>query len=218
MALSTYADLVPAIASWLDRVDLTDRIPDFIALAEARFRDVLTDAARELRVTTTVDSSELTLPDDFSAIRSLVLTGATINTWRVPQPLTQLSLIDFQAKGGDFTDTPQYFAITASTLLVWPVPDDSYTATLVYQADIPALSDSNQTNWLLARRPDLYLRASLLEAEFFGWNDDRLPLIKSAVDEHLAELDLAGRRRRYGSAPLAARPAVNERATNAGWR
>ena len=33
MAISTYAELKTAIASWLDREDLTDIIPDFIALS-----------------------------------------------------------------------------------------------------------------------------------------------------------------------------------------
>ena len=36
MALGTFTELKDAIADWLDRSDLTARIPDFIALAEAR--------------------------------------------------------------------------------------------------------------------------------------------------------------------------------------
>ena len=41
MAISTFAELKTAAANWLDRSDLTDRIPEFIALAEARFNRVL---------------------------------------------------------------------------------------------------------------------------------------------------------------------------------
>ena len=36
MAIGTYAELQTAVANWLDRDDLTDRIPEFIALAEAK--------------------------------------------------------------------------------------------------------------------------------------------------------------------------------------
>ena len=36
MAITTYAELKTAIANFLARSDLTDRIPEFIALAEAR--------------------------------------------------------------------------------------------------------------------------------------------------------------------------------------
>ena len=36
MAIGTYAELQTAVANWLDRGDLTDRIQEFIDLAEAR--------------------------------------------------------------------------------------------------------------------------------------------------------------------------------------
>ena len=41
MAINTYATLQTAVANWLDRSDLTDRIPEFIALAEARMHRTL---------------------------------------------------------------------------------------------------------------------------------------------------------------------------------
>ena len=41
MAINTYATLQTAVANWLDRSDLTDRIPEFIALAEARMNRTL---------------------------------------------------------------------------------------------------------------------------------------------------------------------------------
>ncbi len=37
MAISTYAELQTATANWLDRTDLSSRIPEFIDLAEATF-------------------------------------------------------------------------------------------------------------------------------------------------------------------------------------
>ena len=36
MAIGTYAELQTAVANWLDRGDLTDRIQEFIDFAEAR--------------------------------------------------------------------------------------------------------------------------------------------------------------------------------------
>ena len=41
MAITTYAQLQTAAASWLDRTDLTATIPEFIELAEARFNRVI---------------------------------------------------------------------------------------------------------------------------------------------------------------------------------
>ena len=55
MAIGTYAELKTAVANWLDRDDLTDRIPEFIALAEAKMnrnlRISLKCNAHERRVT-----------------------------------------------------------------------------------------------------------------------------------------------------------------------
>ncbi len=51
MAISTYAELKTGIANWLDRTDLTDKIPDFIALAESRHRRDFKIRRMETRVT-----------------------------------------------------------------------------------------------------------------------------------------------------------------------
>ena len=41
MAINTYSTLQTAVANWLDRDDLTDRIPEFVSLAEATFNRTL---------------------------------------------------------------------------------------------------------------------------------------------------------------------------------
>lgn len=75
MAITTYAELKTAIATWLARDDLTANIPDFIMLFEAT-------AARRLRVrlqkkTVTIypDAGEATLPTDFAGSVRMVFTG-----------------------------------------------------------------------------------------------------------------------------------------------
>ena len=51
MAISNYSELQTAVANWLDRDDLTARIPEFIALAEARFNRVLRLRSMEAKYT-----------------------------------------------------------------------------------------------------------------------------------------------------------------------
>ena len=41
MAIGTYSELQTAVANWLTRADLTSRIPEAIAMAEAEFNDTL---------------------------------------------------------------------------------------------------------------------------------------------------------------------------------
>jgi len=62
MAISTYSELQTAVANWLDRDDLTDRIPEFIALAEARFNRVLRLRSMESKQTaSTIGGREITI-------------------------------------------------------------------------------------------------------------------------------------------------------------
>ena len=56
MAISNYTELQTAVANWLDRDDLTNRIPEFISLCEARFNRTL-----RLRAMETLDTSVSTV-------------------------------------------------------------------------------------------------------------------------------------------------------------
>ena len=56
MAINTYSTLQTAVANWLDRNDLTDRIPEFISLAEATFNRTLRLRAMETTVSDTTPS------------------------------------------------------------------------------------------------------------------------------------------------------------------
>src|SRR4051794_29214485 len=77
MAISTYAELQTAIASWMARTDLTTNIPDFITLFEA-------EAARRLRVrpmetvgTITTTSGTGALPTGFLGFKRVTWNGST---------------------------------------------------------------------------------------------------------------------------------------------
>ena len=75
MAITNYSELKSAIADWLDRTDLTDQIPDFITLAEARHKRDFKLRRMETRVTadTIADTEYYTLPDNYVAMRNIQL-------------------------------------------------------------------------------------------------------------------------------------------------
>jgi hypothetical protein len=52
-------------------------------------------------------------------------------------------------------------------------PSSTATIDLEYYTKIPALSDSNTTNWLLTKAPLVYLYGSLIAAEPFMMDDAR---------------------------------------------
>ena len=205
--LGNYTGLVAAVGKWLERDDLVERVPYFVQLAEARFRRIIRNPERETALTISLDGST-PLPADFDSARLLLA------------PSLRTPIIS-EVSPAEFYDRERYatektvFTVVAGQILISPVPTTPLVATLIYNAGIPALGAAMQTNWLLAAHPDLYLLASLLHAELYGWNDARLPLFKSAVDEILAELSEQGMRKRYGTAPLIARTDVREAARGA---
>ena len=76
---------------------------------------------------------------------------------------------------------------------------------MTYYAKIPALSGSNASNWLLARSPDVYLYGSLVAAEAFLMNDERLGVWKGATDEIVAGIRLEGEKAARPSGALQVR-------------
>jgi hypothetical protein len=172
--ISDYATLQAAIGNWLNRADLSARIPEFIVLAEARLNRKLEDVEQDTIVSVTITDGVGTLPSDFGGLIAI---------------------------DGDFNDDPIIYNIAGGQIQTDPAVTGPVT--LEYRKAIPALADDNATNWLLDRAPDIYLYASLLQAEFFGWNDERLPTIKSGLDEAIAELMIDSEKRRWGRAPVA---------------
>jgi len=72
MAISTYSELTTAVANWLDRDDLTLRIPEFIALAEAKFNRTLRLRSMEAKYTadTVAGQRNLALPTGYIQMRN----------------------------------------------------------------------------------------------------------------------------------------------------
>jgi hypothetical protein len=77
--------------------------------------------------------------------------------------------------------------------------------TMLYIRRIPPLTAAAPTNWLLTLAPDLYLYGCLMQANIYGWQDERVPGFKALYEEAIEELKRDGDNRRWGSAPLAPR-------------
>lgn len=173
MSITTYAELQAAVASWLNRGDLTANIPDFITLAEAQMSTDLKARAMETKVSlaTVAGTKTVALPTDMLEMRRLQVVG-TYN-----QPLSYRSPDELSS---DYADNgsgqPAVFTVIGANIELAPIPDAVYSLELTYQQRIPALSVSNTTNWLLTNWPNAYLYASLIAATPFIMNDARLSI------------------------------------------
>lgn len=166
MAITTYSELKTAVANWLDRDDLTTRIPEFIALAEARIfnEEGLNLRSMELRMTadTVAGTQYYGLPERFKAMRFVNLISES--------PVVELQYMpperfhDFKAYKDGTQDVPEAFTIIGDELKLGPIPAAVYTMEMMLYQTFPALSDSQTTNALLTAHPDIYLYAAMLEA------------------------------------------------------
>jgi hypothetical protein len=193
-----YTELQAAIASFLNRQDLTSVIPTFVTLVESGLNRVLRHRSMLGRSTATLDTDFTTLPADFLEAKNVQL-----NT----NPVTSLRFVSIEHADRlktESTAQPQYYTLVGDTLEVVPSPDTSYTVELVYYKKLPALS-GNSTNWLLTSHPDVYLYGSLMQAAPYLKNDERLSVWGALYAAAISDLNASSDRTEFSGASLVMR-------------
>lgn len=198
MAITTYSELKTAVADWLNRSDLTSAIPNFITLAEAKMNRTLRNRKMQTSATLTLSSNYVNLPADWlENIRVQLNTNpVTPLVYETPEQILEDSQ-NYSANG-----QPLFFSVVGTQLQVLPYPDTSYGLSVLYYAKIPALSDSNTTNWLLTEAPDLYLYATLIQSAPYLKEDERIGTWATLYDQIAAELRIADDNARVGNSKL----------------
>lgn len=182
MAITTYAELQTAIGDWLNRADLDQKIPDFIRLAESTLNDVLRSADMVVQSTSVaISSGRADLPADALELVYAQVAGAEDEPLEqiTPQQLTMLR----RTRTRDAAN-PRFFAVIGRKIAVTPTPT-SGSLDIDYYQRIPALSDSNTTNWLLDDAPHMYLYTSLLHATPFLMDDARYAVFNNTVSQQV---------------------------------
>jgi len=203
MALSTYTELKDAIADWLDRSDLTNRIPDFIALAEARLNRELRIRPMEVRstMTTTAGKRYFNLPGGYLQMRNF-----QINT----NPITPLEYITPEMLdrlyGSDTSGKPKAYTLIGDEIQLAPIPDAAYTIEMAFYEKFTPLGDGTSgtvtSNWLTKNAPDVILYGALIEAEPFIKNDERIQLWLTAYKEAIDKIQKADDRDRHSGSQM----------------
>ena len=199
MAISTYSELQTAVAHWLDRDDLSARIPEFISLAEARFNRLLRLRSMESKQTASTVGGQrnYNLPASYIQMRNFQL-----NT----SPLTTLSYVTPEiydrVGGGSTGGIPKFYTIVADEISLGPIPGSVLTMEMLFYRRFDNLSASTTTNWLLTYAPDIYLYASMLEAEPFIMNDERVPLWSTALERAITDMQEQDNKDRHSGSAL----------------
>ena len=206
MALGTFTELKDAIADWLDRSDLTARIPDFITLAEARINRELRIRPMEVRSTmeTTSGQQYFNLPGGYIQMRNIQLnTNPTAPLeYITPEMLDRLY-------GSSATGKPRAYSLIGDEIQLAPIPDSAYTLEMAFYEKFTALGDGTSgtvtSNWLTINAPDILLYGSLMEAEPFIKNDERIAVWLQAYRDGIDKLQKADANDRHSGSAMRVR-------------
>lgn len=183
MAITTYAELQASAANWLVRGDLTARIPEFVALAEARLNRVLRArlAEAEVPLTATVGSRTLPLPAGFAEPLALwMVRPGGREALRFLEP----SLVAATSLRGE----PSGWTVDG-TQIAFDRPCDQAYGFVLRMLTRFRLSDSAPTNALLTEAPDVYLFATLCEAGPFLRDAELMQAYEIKLERAIGELN-----------------------------
>ena len=199
MAINTYGTLQTAIANWLDRDDLTSRIPEFISLTEAIFNRTLRIRAMETIVSdnTPSGSKEDSLPTGYLQMREIHLETSPI------VPLSYITPeIMYRIRAGSVNGRPNSYTIMGENILFGPTPDSVYAYSMTYYKALDALADNAPVNWAILNAPDMYLYGTLLQAEPFLMNDERVPLWERGFRQAISDLQEQDNKDRHSGSEM----------------
>jgi len=198
MSLTTYTELKTTIANWLDRDDLTAKIPTFISLAEAEFDRALRHWRMEIRANANINSRYTALPADFLETIRFHLDADE----RVLDLVTPLSLQKKRFQAADATGTPECYSVIAGAYEVYPTPDTGYTGQIYYYAKTARLSDAVATNWILTNYPDAYLYGSLIHTAPYLMDDARIAVWTALHQNAISGINGNNDTAKYGGSGL----------------
>lgn len=218
MSITTYSELKTAVANWLNRSDLTDRIPEFITMAETRInygdktkgyesppvRSIWNEASTTL--TATAGTSYIALPSDFLEAKEVHITvSGDQYPVEVYSAENQTTL-----KGEEGNNRPTSYSIYSdsgtSYIQFYSPPDSNYSIPLKYYKKFTGFTSGSDTNTLLTQAPGVYLHGTLTEAYLYTRNLEMASIEASRTSGLIEGINDAMRRRRFGKGKMAARP------------
>lgn len=199
--ITNYTTLVSTVADYLNRQDLTAQIPTFIQFAEADMNTRLRTKDMIIRATTTNDDEFVRLPLDYLEGINLQLVGGQ-------SPLRYITLDEadiVNARQG--YNAPTFYSLMNGAIELVPPPATGVDVEIemVYYGKITALSESNQTNWLLLKAPDVYLYGALVHAAPFLMDDQRISVFGSFYSQRIEALNDESQKSLHSGSPLVAR-------------
>ncbi len=197
MSIATYAELVTALdgfSGYLHRTDLTDKIPDFIRVAESRINRKLRVLLQETEstLTATIGSRLMSVPTLFGTPVALWLETYEPRDELIYRAPNDLPVTDTNG-GSDF------YTVDGDNIATENPADIAYSYTLRYWTKFDIASTS--TNTVLTNYPDIYIYGTLVASTAWTQDMSQLQFWAQQRDEAMAEA-MADTRKTKGKATL----------------
>ena len=203
MAISTFAELKTAISNWIERPDLdSTRIPEFVALGEARIYREVRIRAMEAALSDTIASGVISVPSDYIALKVAYVSGSP--TVKLARQDADYIYRMYPTRSSE--SKPRYIAQEGGNFIFGPYPDSAYTIAGTYYKRLPALSDSNTTNWFTDNAPDVLLFACLVESVAFTGDQESLAVWETKYTRARDMINKEERNERRSGSAMASTP------------
>ena len=148
-------------------------------------------------ISTVAGTREYSLPTGFVQMKEFHLTTDPLTplAYITPEMMTRLW-------AGSSSGKPEVFTVIADNVRLGPSPDAVYTTSMLYYKTFTALSDDATTNDMLTNNPDVYLYGTLLEAEPFIMNDERVQLWATAFKQAIDDIQNQDNKDRHSGSQL----------------
>jgi len=184
-----YLQITEAAIAYSDRTDaeVIDRIDTFILMTESRINRALQVQQMAIRTCLTIltDQEYFGLPEGFSSLRDIEIVDGTGN--RITLPMYTPEQLNKHHLSGS---TSPAYSIVADQLHIVPVLEGCQLE-IIYHKDITHLDNTNPTNWLTEKHPDIYVHGILVEINAFIKSPEGAALwdsrFKSAIGEIVSD-------------------------------
>jgi hypothetical protein len=145
----------------------------------------------------TINDPTVGLPSDFIGVRDVFLIGDPRRTLIYLSPSTFSRNADATSSG-----KPVNYTLRANEFEFAPKPDSAYTVQMLYYFRPEAMSDSVSSNEFLANYPDALLYATLLEAEPYLMNDQRVQVWANLYNQAAQRINSSDEESEFAAVPL----------------
>lgn len=174
----TYNGLKATLQDFLHRSDLSTPAADLILLGELWIMRNVRATEMETALSDSIAAGgTLTAPTGFLGLKNAYVDGSPTQKLYVMSIAQLLDKYPLRSSDGK----PKFIAYDAGTFHFGPFPDSTYTVKGTYYKRQGPLSSAVYD--LFTNHQDLFLMASLCEAEPYIKNDKRMPLWKAKRDE-----------------------------------